>query len=766
MAKINGLNQRLENGIFKNADEEKKNGIIENIQNIVNRIDENWSQKDIVRFVHVELGKVLVYDNSYSSNLQDKNNEKSEITQISKNRRENLLHDKTKLDTEEQICKGMAEISAAIFKGLGIDAKVIGVEEKGDIDGDTKEKTDEKVVVPEIYSATFEDNNITVGSNEQTKETSSQAKHYYTQINIEGEEPIIEDYLIEDCLSRLKMGESTVDDDIIPGLCSKDNYKDRAEERNPKMNDRFRQKIITELNKEYGDKVSLNDKIKYVFEKMQLEDGEFGFEEANDYFNFMLRNLITQDDLQQMQGNIKRSNLINESSTKADVISIYNINGQNYFIRGNLDKFRDLPQIGPISDDDILKILDSGYEIRGFKDKKIIDDVVNNREQQKEILKEQREIYQGSMEKEDNNGNIKMIDISSLSNEELESTLFHYSLKKDKNSIDGNGLVPKIGRNSKGIDEEKSIFFSKGIEGALETWDVWLKWRSNRLFNPYYQKENKNIKDSIENGTASEEEKREYYYKCEQWNRELISGAYKDDKEKLKFLYKFQMDEMSASNYYALDLIEGKEFSFDEVDESKRKNLSIKDNPKYSTRYKMFEEMYGPYSDLESDKVDKWNMHTILGKQVTVEPERIKQLVLSNGKNDVLSVVQFLYEKYKEITPKEHQVQFDLLDDYMEYVKEKTQDKEYQGFNRNDRIDEASKIAYFHDQKSDVYFQDKANGVNSISDNISNSILNFATNNNQKSRDIQSTQSELKSNYREIEDPTQQIEDNKSIEDN
>ena len=36
---------------------------------------------------------------------------------------------------------------------------------------------------------------------------------------------------------------------------------------------------------------------------------------------------------------------------------------------------------------------------------------------------------------------------------------------------------------------------------------------------------------------------------------------------------------------------------------------------------------------------------------------------------------------------------------------------------------------------------------------------------NAKARDVQSTQSELKSNYREIENPTQQIDDNKSIED-
>lgn len=48
------------------------------------------------------------------------------------------------------------------------------------------------------------------------------------------------------------------------------------------------------------------------------------------------------------------------------------------------------------------------------------------------------------MEKEENNENIKMINISELSNEELEKTCFHFSLKKDKNSIDRNGLETKL----------------------------------------------------------------------------------------------------------------------------------------------------------------------------------------------------------------------------------------------------------------------------------------------------------------------------------
>lgn len=328
---------------------------------------------------------------------------------------------------------------------------------------------------------------------------------------------------------------------------------------------------------------------------------------------------------------------------------------------------------------------------------------------QEKILRKQKEIYQGvSDEKEENNGNIKSIDITQLSDEELDKTCYHYSLKKDKNSIDKEGLKARIGRNSDGVDQLNSIYFSYGIEGVLETWDVWLKWRLNRLNNPYWQEENKEIQEAIRSGTASKEEKYEFYSKCQQWEKEFTSGEYKDDTEKLEFLYKFQMDEMLASNYYILDLKEGEEYSFDEVDVKKKHNLGFKNQPDRITQYKVFKEMYGKYSDFESNKVDKWNMNTILGKEMTIEPSRIKQLSLPNGKRDVLSVINYFYDKYKENTPEEEQVQFDLLDDYMEFAKEKIKNNEIEEFDRNDRINQSERISYFHDQSSDVFFKDNS----------------------------------------------------------
>lgn len=403
------------------------------------------------------------------------------------------------------------------------------------------------------------------------------------------------------------------------------------------------------------------------------------------------------------------------------------------------------------------------------------------------ILKKQRKIYQGNkMEKEENNENIKMINISELSNEDLEKTCFHFSLKKDKNSIDRNGLETKIGRNSKGIDQLSSIYFSYGLEGALETWDVWLKWRLNRLYNPYFKEENKGIQQTIKNRKATEEEKYDYYYKCKQWEEEFTNGEYKEDKEKLNFLYEFHIDEMLASNYYILDLKEGEDFSFDEVDVKKQYKLNFKDEPD-----QMFKQMYGKYSNFESAKVDKWNMNTFLGKQMTIEPDRIKQLVVANGKNDVLSVIEFLYDKYKEITPKEKQVQFDLLDRYMEYVKDKIKNNELQEFDRNDRINESSLLFHFHDQKSDVFFEDRASGVYSIPEHTNTSNQTRLEGENSKGqvsehsftigtgvmesakkiaskeieRNVKKGSSEIKSTYKEFESPIPEIDNNKNLED-
>lgn len=622
---------------------------------------------DIAKFIHIELGKTIYYDNNYSSQQEDNGHE----TQLSINRKENMLKSNTDKTSKTQICKGMAEIYAEILNSVGIEAKSVGTTMKG-----------------------------------QTQEVSeNEAKHFYTFFKI-GEQEYIQDFLMESALMRIKVGEAELAKKM-PGICLFDEYE------------KYGQMSLKQidLSEEYLENVfgnnlinlSDNEVLDVLFDKlneyMKRKDLDFGFEEAKEFIFLTGKHFIKD------KSSISFINLVKETESECGIACIYDIGGIKYLVRGN-DESSDIDiQVGKISNEKLEQLQIQGYKGRSLRDRKYLQ--LENKKQK--IKKKQMEFYQGNVEKEENNGNIKKVNLIELSDEELRHGLFHFSLKKDKNSIDRKGLETRIGRNSKGIDKQSSIYFSYGLEGTLETWDVWLKWRANRLYSPCFQEENKEIIEKLENGTATEEEKKEYYYKAELWNEEFSSGKYREDKEKMKFLFDFQIDEMQASNYYLLDLKEGEDFSFDEVDVKKESNLKRKDRTN-DVGYKIFHEMYGSYSDFESSKVDKWNMNTFLGKQMIIETNRIKQLTLPNGKNDVLSIITYLHDKYKEITPAEEQVKFDVLDSYVEYVKDKIKSGDLQQFDRNVRIDEHMSISHFHDQKSEEYFEDRTSGIYSTSE--------------------------------------------------
>lgn len=622
---------------------------------------------DVAKFIHIELGKTIYYDNNYSSQQEDNGHE----TQLSINRKENMLKSNTDKTSKTQICKGMAEIYAEILNSVGIEAKSVGTTMKG-----------------------------------QTQEVSeNEAKHFYTLFK-SGEQEYIQDFLMESALMRIKVGEAELAKKM-PGICLFDEYE------------KYGQMSLKQidLSEEYLENVfgnnlinlSDNEVLDVLFDKlneyMKKKDLNFGFEEAKEFIFLTGKHFIKD------KSSISFINLVKETESECGIACIYDIGGIKYLVRGN-DESSDIDiHVGKISNEKLEQLQIQGYKGRSLRDREYLQ--LENKKQK--IKKKQMEFYQGDIEKEENNENIKKVNLSELSDEDLQHVLFHFSLKKDKNSIDRKGLETRIGRNSKGIDKQSSIYFSYGLEGALETWDVWLKWRANRLYSPCFQEENKEIIEKMENGTATEKEEKEYYYKAELWNEEFLSGKYREDKEKMKFLFDFQIDEMQASNYYLLDLKEGEDFSFDEVDVKKEASLKRKDRTN-DVRYKIFHEMYGPYSDFESSKVDKWNMNTFLGKQMIIEPNRIKQLTLPNGKNDVLSIITYLHDKYKEITPTEEQVKFDVLDSYVEYVKDKIKSGDLQQFDRNIRIDEHMSISHFHDQKSDEYFEDRTSGIYSTSE--------------------------------------------------
>lgn len=290
--------------------------------------------------------------------------------------------------------------------------------------------------------------------------------------------------------------------------------------------------------------------------------------------------------------------------------------------------------------------------------------------------KNEEQIYLESMQQKFNNSeyintSIQNLDISTLSYEQMENLFFHYSWKKYLESYDKEGMKPVIGENSEGIDPKASIFFSKGVEGVLELWDVWLKWRLNRQNNPQFsgttQDEIQATNNRFRTGQITDEERKKWYY----WMDYFKSKKYLENPLMLEKLYEYQFTEMINSDYLILDLKEQEDFSYEQVDIKKQwaiekaKATGRGIDPLTATQY-------GHYSDFSSPMVDKWNMQTIPGKNITIEPSRIRRLTI-DGKTDVFSIMKYMYDKYQLEVPKEKQVKFDVLDNYIKYVTEKKQ---------------------------------------------------------------------------------------------
>lgn len=324
------------------------------IQEIINKATElknnsKTNDYDIAEFVHIELGKVLYYDNNYTAKFINNKQE----TKFSTARKSNMLKADTNKAQKAQICKGMAELYAYILNEIGINARAIGTEKKGEL----------------------------------RELSSDEAQHYCTIFKI-GEQEYVQDYLIESALARIKVGEAELSKSM-PGICSIDEYEHRSKIGFLEHPDRESGEIISEikLSTEYLDNIyELNGNnldIETVFREtfnelnkhLQNKEMNFGFEEAKDFVmitivNLMKKSGLTPEEIKnKMKKNVKIINLVKESETECGVACIYEIEGKKYLVRGQ-DETTDIKiPAGEISDGDLADILEQGYEGRNQNDR-------------------------------------------------------------------------------------------------------------------------------------------------------------------------------------------------------------------------------------------------------------------------------------------------------------------------------------------------------------------------------------------------------------
>lgn len=310
------------------------------IKNIINRAKEmranpEITDYDIAKYVHIELGKTIYYDNNYTAKL---GNGKEE-NYLSSTRKSNMLKTDTDKSSKAQICKGMAEIYAEILNEVGIEARTIGVEKKG----------------------------------ETQKLSKDEAKHYCTVFKI-GEQEYVQDYLMESALMRIKIGEAEMAEHM-PGICPISEYKERGS----------RSLIQTDLSHKYLDNIfgenlnNISDIQVFIciFEKLNQyfrnTEADFGFEEAKDFVFLTGKNFIATKP--------KIINLVKENASQCSVACIYELEGKKFLIRGE-DESTDIQiPAGEISNSDFAEILNQGYAGRSQEEREFIaQDIVSYKE--------------------------------------------------------------------------------------------------------------------------------------------------------------------------------------------------------------------------------------------------------------------------------------------------------------------------------------------------------------------------------------------------
>lgn len=347
-----------------------ENEIKQIIQKAKELRSQGYSDKQLAEFVHIELGKLIVYDNNYSVGFdydinQDQNGTKTKTSQI---RQAKMLSEKSSIKSREQVCKGMAEIYTAILSELGINAKVVAVQSKEEVEGEVRE--DGSVIdVPGIYSASFDsDYQICLGENE--KSNGNPIEHYYTMVKLdEGE--FIQDFLTEKALTRIKIGEASLDDEI-PGFHKKEEHRERSLPIS-KISPEYVKKMQEELSQYMRGKDD-SAVFDFIFEKLKEHNDAFGFEEAKEFVMMLSQSVVPE-------GMIKETpipiNLVKEDEEACEVVSIYKYNGNNYLLRGG-QASTDLP-IGKVGIEDIEKVFDSGFVPRKLSDAKEVEKIKKNK---------------------------------------------------------------------------------------------------------------------------------------------------------------------------------------------------------------------------------------------------------------------------------------------------------------------------------------------------------------------------------------------------
>lgn len=209
-----------------------------------------------------------------------------------------------------------------------------------------------------------------------------------------------------------------------------------------------------------------------------------------------------------------------------------------------------------------------------------------------------------------------------INKKDLNSNFFHFTDKKNLESIKLNGLVPNIGSHAKNIEKTEKVFFVEGLGNLLILFDCWINALYYIPVTPFIYKLGA-------------------FFLRHKWFPSIIGDSYfkvlKVSKLHQKRAFK-KLDKLLDNGILLkLDLEENADFRYNDKDEIKsrgyiKKHLEICG---YSEKY----------SDLNSNIMDRWNMHTLTNH--IVDAKKIQICYLENNSFNLRDIFSYCLQNTK-----------------------------------------------------------------------------------------------------------------------
>lgn len=206
-----------------------------------------------------------------------------------------------------------------------------------------------------------------------------------------------------------------------------------------------------------------------------------------------------------------------------------------------------------------------------------------------------------------------------ISLNDIDSNYFHFTWKSNLSSIKEKGLLPKKGNHAKYIEETEKVFFVQGLDNLLVLFDCWIN---------IYKKIPLLLDSKITYGLGSKAMRSKYF---PMFLVDFYFMIIKNSKRHKKYAYQIFDKLLDECVLLHLDLEENKDFNFSDIDQIKARG--------YRKRHLIELGYSEKYSDMNSNKMDNWNLHTLTNKGINSSKLKLCSINNSTNIRDILNYI-------------------------------------------------------------------------------------------------------------------------------